>query len=273
MSQYRTITHRPNIDDVNLLLEEAIHLESYAQLRERATQVLEQPSRSRRLGIAGDVKRFFLDDGKTELNPSKSSLVRLWNAVSDEKTRRELLYTEFVRHVKIADAFVREVLFPKLSSPEKELFPTDDVSVRREDVDELLNAKLEKYTPESFRKTRNHLLGMLGQFGMLQAHGSGFSRTWTVRYYEPTVLGWLYAIYKEFDELPERKRLESYFINESLTTRRFLLSEDGLRYVMRKALEEGHLDKEKFGGNPVYRLPYPDTDTFVFVFIAKAELR
>jgi len=267
MSKYTTITHRPNIDDVKRLLEEARHLESYTQLRERATQVLEQPSRSRRLGVAGDVKRFFLDDGNPELNPSKSVLVKLWNAISDEKTHRELLYTGFVRHVKIADAFVREVLFPKLSNPTEELFPTDDAKVRREDVDELLNTKLEKYTPESFRKTRNHLLGMLGQFGMLQAHGSGFSRTWTVRHYEPTVLGWLYAIYKEFDELPERKRAESYFANESPTTKRFLLSPDGLRYVMRRALEEGNLDKEIFGGNPVYRLPYPDTGTFVKEFM------
>ncbi|MBC8462218.1 MAG: hypothetical protein H8D67_29975 [Deltaproteobacteria bacterium] len=297
MSEYTTITHRPNIDDVKKLLEEAINLESYTQLRERATQVLEQPSRSRRLGVAGDVKRFFLaeveshgvgacdrtrceaspvcsigthgtaDDGEKELNPSSSALVKLWNAVSDEKTRRELLYTEFVRHVKIADAFVRGVLFPKLSELTEELFPTDNANVRREDVDELLSAKLEKYTSESFRKTRNHLLGMLGQFGMLQAHGSGFSRTWTVRHYEPTVVGWLYAIYKEFDELPERKRAESYFANESSTTRRFLLSPDVLRYVMRKALEEGHLDKEIFGGNPVYRLPYPDTNTFIKEFI------
>ena len=51
MSKYTTITHRPNIDDVKRLLEEAINLESYAQLRERATQVLEQPSRSRRLAL------------------------------------------------------------------------------------------------------------------------------------------------------------------------------------------------------------------------------
>jgi len=279
MNKYTTITHRPNIDDVNLLLEEAITLESYAHLRSKAIQKLQQPSRGRRLDVAGDVKRLFLDDGKKELNPSKSALVRFWNAVSDGKTRRELLYTEFVRHVKIADAFVQEVLFPKLSNPRKpseapgvgdfteEIFPADNAAICREDVDELLSAKLEKYTPESFRKTRNHLLGMLGQFGILQAYGSGFSRTWTVRHYEPTVLGWLYAIYKEFDFLPERKRSESYFSNESPTTRRFLLSLDGLRYVMRKALEEGHLDKEIFGGNPVYRFPYPDTDTFVKEFV------
>ena len=151
MSKYTTITHRPNIDDVNLLLEEAITLESYAQLREKAAQVLEQPSRSRRLGVAGDIKRFFLDDGKKKLNPSESALVKIWNAISDEKTRRELLYTEFVRHVNIADAFVQEVLFPKLSNPRKpseapgvgdftdELFPTDNATIRREDVDDFLS--------------------------------------------------------------------------------------------------------------------------------------
>lgn len=267
MSKYRTITHRPNIDDVSLLLEEARNLQSYTQLREKATQLLGQPSRSRRLGVAGDVKRYFLDEGEKELNPSKSVLVKLWNAISSEKTRRELLYVEFVRHVKIADAFVQEVLRSKLYNPAEKMFSTDDAEVRRENVDEFLSSKLEKYTDESFKKTRNHLLGMLGQFGMLQAHGSSFSRRWTVRHYEPTVLGWLYAIYKEFDDLPERKRLESYFGSESPTTKRFLLSSDGLRYVMKKALREGHLDKEIFGGNSVYRLVHPDTEAFVKEFI------
>lgn len=267
MSKYRTITHRPNIDDVGLLLEEARNLQSYTQLRERATQLLGQPSRSRRLGVAGDVKRYFLDEGEKELNPSKSVLVMLWNAVSSEKIRRELLYVEFVRHVEIADAFVQEVLFPKLYSSAEKLFSTDDAEVRRENVDEFLSSKLEKYTDESFKKTRNHLLGMLGQFGILQGHGSSFSRRWTVRHYEPAVLGWLYAIYKEFDVLYERKRLEGYFANESPTTKRFLLSSDGLRYVMKEALKQGYLDKEIFGGNSVYRLVYSDTDTFVKEFI------
>lgn len=266
MSKYRTITHRPNIDDVSLLLEEAINIQSYTQLRERATQLLGQPSRSRRLGVAGDVKRYFLDEGKKELNPSKSVLVRLWNSISSEKTRRELLYIEFVRHIKTADAFVQEVLIPKLSTPSEELFSTDDSEICKEEVEEFLNSKL-SCSSSSLGKTRNHLLGMLGQFGILQVHGSSFSRRWTVRHYEPTVLGWLYAIYKEFDVLHERKRLEGYFANESPTTKRFLLSSDGLRYVMKEALKQGYLDKEIFGGKSVYRLVHPDTDTFVKEFI------
>ena len=75
MSEYRTFTHRFNINDVSLLLEEAKDIESYAQLRERAVEVLSQPSRARRTEIAGDVKRFLLDYGEKDLNPSKLPLV------------------------------------------------------------------------------------------------------------------------------------------------------------------------------------------------------
>ena len=162
---------------------------------------------------------------------------------------------------------MKEILYTKVSKASNDLFRAEYTGVNREEVDNFLNSKLEKHTPSSFRKTRNHLLGMLGEFGILQGKGSDFSSVWTVRHYEPTLIGWLYGIYREFDHISERKRSETYFMDESPTTRLFLLSSGELRYLIGKALEENYLDKEIFGGVPVYRLPQPDIDAFVEGFI------
>jgi len=264
LKRYKTMTHRPSIGDLNLLLEQAGNCQSWRELKEIAVSHLRQPTVARRREVVSDLKRMFFGDEADRLPLCEQPLVKAWAIVPGDREKRELLAIELFRSRPLADELIRLLIYPKLRRHEENLFGTLGERLTREEMLAFVGERLPNVSDLTLMKSAGVLRGMLVEFGLLRYDG----RILRVNHYEPTSFGWLYAVHREFDDLDSRKRTESYFLAESLTTKRFLMNHETVVFRLNQAVTSGWMERESFGGEPVFRLKHKGIDNFIAAYKA-----
>jgi hypothetical protein len=266
LKPYKTMTHRPSVGDLNLLLEQAGNCRSWRELKEIAVSCLRQPTVARRREVVSDLKRMFFGDEADRLPLCEQPLVKAWAIAPGTREKRELLATELFRSRPIADEFIRLLIYPKLQHHEKNLFGVLGERLAKGEVLAFVGERLPDISDVTLAKTARVLHEMLVELGLLRYEGCGGHRILRVNYYEPSSFGWLYAVHREFDDLDSRKRTESYFLSESLTTKRFLMNRETVVFRLNQAVTSGWMERESFGGEPVFRLKHKGIDSFIAAY-------
>jgi hypothetical protein len=259
LKRYKTMTHRPSLGNLNLLLEQASNCRSWKELKEIAVSRLRQPTVARRREVVSDLKRMFFGEEADRFPLCEQPLVRAWAIASSDKERRELLAIELFRNRPLADEFIRLLIYPKLQRHERTLFGTLGGRLAREEMLTFVGERLPNVSDLTLVKSAGVLRGMLVEFGLLRYDG----RILRVNHYEPTSFGWLYAVHREFDDLDSRERTEGYFLSGSLTTKRFLMDREIVILRLNQAVTSGWMERESLDDETVFRLKHKGIESFI----------
>ena len=254
-TRYQSITQLVSEADLDVLIGAARRATDAHELWELAQDQLSAPSLVSRRNALKVFRQWYLDGSE----PQREPVVLAWHAFPDPQVRREILHLERCRHLALLDEFVCMVMYPRLGRGQMSLFGDELHELTSAEIDAFVAEHLPTLSKRTRHVTRDKLRYLLVEAGLVQRIGSDFQGTWRYTYYRPTWQAWLYGLYREFEDDGHRKRAESYVVEASRLTRRFLLHPSDVPPLLSEAARHGALEFETFVGERYVRLVYEDT--------------
>lgn len=245
--------------DLNTLMTAAAGASDREELWRAAEPGLAAPARISRRTAFSVFCGWYLDGEE----PRLEAPVRAWRSFSDMQIRREVLHIERCRHLPVLDDMLEEVIYARLMQGPEMLFGDRRQAISNAAMDAYLARRLAGYTASTRRSTRIKVRRLLTQAGLAREVGQPGRGDLIVEYGRPSWVGWVYAVYREYGDLGQRRRAEAWLLNEARTTRRLLLPPAIAAPLLAEAVRQGVLERESFAGETYLRLVMADTAELV----------
>jgi hypothetical protein len=194
-------------------------------------------------------------NGRILLTP----FLRAVAALNDRREAVELAFLQYLDEETIVKEALKIFFYPRLLSPpsrnRQTVLGQEDAGFESAVLNGFLRERLPNCSDNTLAKTRQLLFKALEDFGLLQGSAQGrFERRWFLKPYQPTLVGFTWALYKEFENAGAHKRSERFILEESDTVKVFLMRKSFAGYLLEESSRQGLLGMEYFGTERQYFL-------------------
>ncbi len=249
---YKSITKSSYLKEGKKALRMAKKVEEKDVLQEKLT--INQNSKESRNTCWTEMNKRYLDYEEGKI--IKTPLVRLLD-FRGEKLNNELMYYNYLQAEPTMKFVIKELIYPRLQSEK-------NFQLQREDITYFLNNHLD-YAEATVKKTARSIVKALIDFGLINTEEEKI----VAEYYEPTLIGFVYALYCEYGAGFEEAR-EFNILNPSVEHIRensqfiqfFLIKQSLIDSMLQLCWKKEYLNYEPRGGLNQYVLKFEAVNKF-----------
>jgi hypothetical protein len=259
-TQYGPLTKSIDIGEALMLVALSREYEGVDAWREEALFRLPQASRKRRREIVRAVERKFLEpDGDRFVDTPLRELLTMSNL--DDRTKRDLLFAQYLRTTPLVWEAVEAVVLPKAEAGARPLAVPEDGEIVIDDWMSFLDGRLNTTTTSTVVKTRNHITAHLHKFGVLDMQpvpGDRLARHFFAHHYDPDPRAFWFSLALESVEQGWTTRSLDHIVEGSWTRVAYCSKTTYARYAIEEAERAALVLTSFFGSDKQITLRGPD---------------